>query len=269
MIAITGSQTGFLSSKLLAAIPDSVSIPRPTRKEFFSLTQWLLERRPKCVIHCAGLADVRMCMQYPREAFRVNTVDTITLVEALGGSGIPLIYVATDKVFGNQQWCVTTTPYQPSSPYDISKVAAEMVIEEFAKKNQCIIARFPNFFGPGDPHKERLFPSVVEATKSKQKTFIVRTKSSNVRQYIFIDDVVDILIDLAAFNTRKLKHHFGSPHLKSVHQVIENLCDLFEWHMQIEEQDLAGEASHLSIATDTDISFKSHTTWDQALRSFL
>jgi nucleoside-diphosphate-sugar epimerase len=267
MIAITGSSTGFLSSNLLKTLPDAISIPREVRKEFFSLTSWLLERRPSCVIHCAGLADVRMCMQYPREAFRVNTVDTMALVEALEGSKIPLIYVATDKVFGNQEGCGIFSAYQPISSYDISKVAAEMVVEEFAKTNPCVIARFPNFYGPGDPHKERLLPSVVSAIKRKDKTFTVRTSIHSARQYIFMPDVVKILTALTIYKGSKLKHHFGTPHVKSVFQVICDLSSIFGHFLGIEEQHLDGEANRLSINLDTDLSVQ-FTGWEESLESF-
>jgi nucleoside-diphosphate-sugar epimerase len=270
MIAITGSQTGFLSSNLLKALPDAVSIPRGVRKEFFPLTGWILQRRPTCVIHCAGLADVRMCMQYPREAFRVNTVDTMTLIEALAGSGIPLIYVATDKVFGSQEGCGTFAPYQPISAYDVSKVAAEMIVEEFARTNRCVIARFPNFYGPGDPHKERLFPSVVDAIKRKDATFAVRTSVHSARQYIFMPDVVKILDALTLYVKQggsRFKHHFGTPHVKSVFQVICDLSSVFGHFLGIEEQHLDGEASQLSINLDTDIPVE-FTSWEKSLESF-
>jgi nucleoside-diphosphate-sugar epimerase len=265
-IAVTGSKDGFLSGRILDL--GCKYIPRTVRQNLDALKAWLDEANPKAVIHCAGLADVRKSIAYPGDAYMGNTVDTITLVRALEGTGIRLIYVATDKVFGDQENCSIHTPFKAVSPYDASKIAAEVIVEDFANRNPCVMARFPNFYGPNDPHTERIFPSVVNAIKNKQETFTVRTTADSRRQYIFVDDAVAALMLMTyGIGSEQLKHHFGTPNIKSVREVINDLCRVFDHKMEIVEQNLPGEASKLSIDFNTSISF-TMTGWAQSLEHF-
>jgi nucleoside-diphosphate-sugar epimerase len=209
-------------------------------------------------------------MQMPAEAYQANTIDTIVLLNALSGRGIKLIYVATDKVYGDQEQCTLDTVFKPLNAYDVSKVAAEVVVGEWAGRNPCVLARFPNFFGPGDPHLERLIPGVVRAIEMKQEKFVVRTIPDASRQYIFIEDAVGIIQNLiySAQHSAQGRHHFGSPIVKTVRQVIGDLCDLFDHKMQLLIDNLQGEASKLSLAHCSSLP-QLYTSWESSLDSFL
>jgi nucleoside-diphosphate-sugar epimerase len=264
MVAITGAM-GFLGSHLLASIPHSISIQRDVRTNEKRFNEWLDLHRPETVIHCAGLADVRLSIAHPGMAYESNTVGTITLLNCLEGRNIKLIYIATDKVFGAQERCEFFTPYRPISPYDASKVAAEVIFNDWSKRNIGVLARFPNFYGWDDPHTERLIPSVLKAIASKTTEFSVRTYKDARRQYIFIDDAVALVKRLLEFPNEGSKHHFGPRIIKSVRQVVEDLCREFGASMTLHEERLPGEAPSLSIEHSTPLPV-TFTTWEDSLK---
>ena len=266
MIAITGAN-GFLGRYLLDNMESSVAVPRISRANPIQWERWLDLWTPKIVIHCAGLADVRRSIAEPATAFRSNTIDTLTLLEGLEGKRIMLIYVATDKVFGDQEQCTPVTPYKPLNSYDASKVAAEIAIKDFQKRNHCIIARFPNFYGFGDNHVERLIPSIMLAMCSGDKVFKVRTNPDATRQYIYIEDAVRCIHKILAAPTASGVHHFGTPIVKSVREVLTDLSKIFNYSMEIEAQNLSGEANKLSLAYHTPFKIE-FTDWEKSLDCF-
>lgn len=267
MIAITGSENGFLSSYLFKRLQPAEFISRDTRRNQSWLNEWLDRYNPDCVVHCAGLANVRLCIEDPTMAYQANTIDTITLLNALEGRNIKLIYVATDKVFGDQEHCTLNTGYKPLNSYDASKVGAEIILADWSQRNTCLLARFPNFYGAGDPHIERLVPSVLKAIIEKQRTFSVRTNAEFSRQYIFIEDAVKAIAQLIVADWPSTRHHFGTNIVKTVREVVMDLCELFNHKMDLVEQNLPGEASRLSLAYDTQMMVQ-FTSWQESLKAF-
>src|SRR5579862_4072664 len=125
-IATTGI-AGFLGTHLRTSLEHNGfaidSISRDLRRSPADLQSSLETTRPAAIIHLAGIVDVRYCLAHPLEAFQAHVTETANLLEAarLACPGTPVIYVATDKSFGEQQSCTLKTPYQPSFPYETSK----------------------------------------------------------------------------------------------------------------------------------------------------
>lgn len=264
MIAITGAR-GFLGMNLSLNLPDAVAVPRSARIYATHFNTWLEHHKPETVIHCAGLADVRKSIDCPPLAYQANTIDTITLLNCLEGRGIRLIYIATDKVFGAQERCNFGTPFRPFNAYDASKVAAEIIFNDWQLRNVGILARFPNFYGWSDPHTERLIPSVLQAISEKKTEFTVRTYQNARRQYIFMPDAVAIVKQLLTLEPTSSKHHFAPTIIKTVREVVDDVCEAFGAFMNIAEQRLSGEAPQLSLAHCTPLTVK-FTTWEESLK---
>lgn len=67
--------------------------------------------------------------------------------------------------------------YQPGFPYETSKACEDLLVESFRRTHgmPVCLSRFPNFFGEGDRHLERLVPSICEAS-AKRKELVIRTR---------------------------------------------------------------------------------------------
>ena len=75
------------------------------------------------------------------------------------------IYISTPEIFGSsgkiKEDC---NIYKPSTPYAASKLCFELLLRNYAKNFNApiIIARFSNFFGPGQPIY-RLIPKLIKS----------------------------------------------------------------------------------------------------------
>jgi dTDP-4-dehydrorhamnose reductase len=151
-----------------------------------SLTRAVNEVRPDVVLHCAALADHRVCEQDPDLAHRLNADASGALAGAAASVGSRFIYVSTDAVFdGDRGWYAEDEQVSPTSAYGRSKAAGEQAV--VAAHPSAVIAR-TNFFG-WSPSSDR---SILE--------FFTRELSSGRRvpgyvNYVvtslFVEDVID------------------------------------------------------------------------------
>jgi nucleoside-diphosphate-sugar epimerase len=235
------------------------------------------QTQPVAVIHTAGMTDVRLCLANPAEALEVNVLQTARLLDAIrlrnnDGASIPLIYVATDKSFGDQTNCGLETAFKPQFPYDVSKACEDMTVESYRKTYGLLVStlRFPNFYGPDDTNDSRLLPSLFKAAIS-QSEFIVRTKlQGSTRQYIYVRDAAEIIVhtmrkQLAGLDILPVSH-FGPSVIKSVGDVISDFNSMSGIELSVRELNQSSETNHLSLRDQNAMGF-SYTDWLIGLKS--
>jgi nucleoside-diphosphate-sugar epimerase len=275
VIAATGI-SGFLGSHVQAALEANdcavEHISRDVRRSADDLTQFLVTRKPAAIIHLAGIVDVRRCREHPVEAFQAHVMETAHLLEAIRihAPETPFLYIATDKSFGEQEECGLDTAYQAGFPYETSKACEDFLVESYRKTygiRVCML-RFPNFFGEGDRHLERLVPSICEAS-ARQKELVIRTcLDGTTRQYIYVRDAAEIVarctVALIAGEPVWPVNHFGPPHIKTVGDVIRDMEAVTGRRLDVRVMNLPGEVSRLSIR-DENFLRCSYTDWLPAL----
>lgn len=248
------------------------NIPRDLRRSPEAFRQFLATHQPAAIIHLAGIVDVRRCREHPLEAFQSHVMETANVLEAvrLAAPETPFIYIATDKSFGEQESCGLETSYQAGFPYETSKACEDFLVESYRKTyglRTCLL-RFPNFFGEGDRHLERLVPSICAAC-AKQKELVIRTRlDGTTRQYIYVRDAADIVARcaLASIAGEALwpSNHFGPPHVKTVGEVIRDVEAVTGRRLDVKVLNLPGEVSRLSLRDENFLDFK-YTEWLPAL----
>jgi nucleoside-diphosphate-sugar epimerase len=275
VIAATGI-AGFLGTHVRAALEENQfiieCISRDLRRSLPDLRQFLATHQPAAIIHLAGIVDVRRCREHPLEAFQSHVMETANMLEAIriAAPETPFIYIATDKSFGEQESCGLTTPYQPGFPYESSKACEDLLVESYRKTygiRACLL-RFPNFFGEGDRHLERLVPSICEAS-AKQKELVIRTcLDGSTRQYIYVRDAARIVArcTLASIANEPVwpANHFGPPHVKTVGDVIRDVETVTGRRLNVKALNLPGEVSRLSISNENFLNYQ-YTDWLPAL----
>ena len=274
-IAATGI-SGFLGSHVKAVLEEGQftidSIPLDLRRSPADLQQFLTARKPAAIIHLAGIVDVRRCREHPLEAFQSHVMDTANLLEAIrvAAPEIPFIYIATDKSFGEQESCSLATPFQAGFPYETSKACEDFLVESYRKTygmRVCLL-RFPNFFGEGDRHLERLVPTICEAS-AKQKELVIRTcLDGTTRQYIYVRDAAEIVArcTVASIAGEPVwpANHFGPPHVKTVGDVIRDVEAVTGRPLNVKVLNLPGEVSRLSLRDENCLNY-TYTDWIHAL----
>jgi len=92
---------------------------------------WTLLQEIDCVYHMAARVSVQESILYPREYNAVNVGGTVSLMEAMRDVGVRRVILASSgAIYGNQetQPLVENLIPSPSSPYAVSKLAAEYYI---------------------------------------------------------------------------------------------------------------------------------------------
>lgn len=112
---------------------------------------------PDAVLHLAAQSHVGESLADPATTLQVNVVGTANLLKALTDQGFTgrMLYVSSADVYGivpeDRLPVAETHPPAPLSPYGASKVAAEVLCQQWARTHglQVMIARPFNHTGPG------------------------------------------------------------------------------------------------------------------------
>ena len=174
----------------------------------------------------------------PYLTFESNIKGTYALLDAIreGATDIDSIVVAsTDKAYGS--YPMSAMPYKedypliPQYPYDVSKACADMIARSYASdvyNLPIVITRFCNIYGPGQMNFSALMPDAIRSALGCS-TFIPRGSGDQVRDYIYVEDVVDLYLQIAkasSLNPEKYRgqvFNAGTNSFISVAEIIDTI----------------------------------------------
>jgi dTDP-glucose 4,6-dehydratase len=112
-----------------------------------------IESAPEYVVNFAAANVVAPSWEYPEAYMRVNVEMQIPIWDALRKQPIrKYVHVSTPEVYGNTRTRVyEDAPYNPSTPYAVSRVAAELMLKCYHKRYgfPVVFTRACNVYGPG------------------------------------------------------------------------------------------------------------------------
>ncbi len=162
---------------------------------------WTLLQEVDVVYHLAARVSVPESILYPRDYNQVNVGGTVALMEAMRDVGVRRVVLASSgAVYGNlpdQPFSEETTP-KPSSPYAVSKLAAEYYVKTIGGLwgIETVSLRVFNAYGPGQ-HLPASHPPVVPyflRQAQRNGTLVVQGDGAQTRDYIYVDDVVASMV---------------------------------------------------------------------------
>lgn len=165
-----------------------------------ALSELLSEKRKKtAVFHMAGIAHAGECEKDPVKAFESHVLLTFQVLEFCRQNKIEkFIFPSTGLVYGDdkRQSVTEETSPSPQNIYAALKLSAEAIIRGHSKsfKITCFIARLGNVYGLGS-NQDTVVSTVVKKIKNG-KSIVVRDLTP-IRDFIYIDDVIEGLIRLA------------------------------------------------------------------------
>lgn len=138
---------------LEVAVPASDFDVRSTR----SVAETISAARPDWILHLAAQSSVADSLKQPVETYLVNTIGTANVVSSALDSGFAgrMLFVSSADVYGAVNLSALpiaeSQPAAPRNPYAASKLAAEIVCLEAARRSglDVVIARPFNHIGPG------------------------------------------------------------------------------------------------------------------------
>jgi UDP-glucose 4-epimerase len=157
--------------------------------------------RPDVVVHLAAQPAISTSWRNPLSDARVNIIGTL---QALNIAKIldvkKFVFASTSAVYREKETVMfEDDPTGPSSPYGISKLAAEGYVRLFPRH---AILRFGNVYGPRQVPlgENQVIPRMIRHFEKGDK-FFIHGDGEQVRDFVFVRDVARAIE--AALNTEK------------------------------------------------------------------
>ncbi|MDC1005760.1 GDP-mannose 4,6-dehydratase [Opitutales bacterium] len=221
-------------------------------KNLSEVSSVLGDYRPDYIVNFAAQGMVAQSWEHPGDWFQTNTVATIKLHDELRKFDWlrKYIHISTPEVYGSCEGHVLESqPFNPSTPYAVSRAAADMSLLSFIKSYNfpVVFTRAANVYGE---HQQlyRIIPRAILFFLTN-KTLKLHGGGTSIRSFIHIDDVCKGT-ELAAIRGKTGDvYHFATTQNISIRSLVkliaqELLVD-FESNVEIIGERLGKDAAYL------------------------
>lgn len=212
--------------------------------------------RPNYIVNFAAQSMVAESWQNPHHWFRTNTLATIQLHDELRKRNFlkKYIHISTPEVYGSCAGLVKeNTNYNPSTPYAVSRAAADMSLMSFYKTYDfpVVFTRAANVYGPGQ-QLYRIVPRTILFFLTKRKLQL-HGGGHSTRSFIHIRDVADGTIRVARKADLGEIYHFSTKQNISIRDLVEMIANQlnvsFEDNVEVVNERLGKDAAYLLDST--------------------
>ena len=193
----------------------------------------ILPRNCKIILHLAGQSSGEISFDNPILDLKKNTLSTINLINyGVSNKSERIVYASSMSVYGNynKKKLKENFMLKPLSCYGAGKLASENYLEIYKKKISYVSLRMFNVYGPGQ-NLENLRQGMVSiylAQAIKNAEINVRGSLNRVRDFIYIDDVVNIWFKASSLtNILNQKFNVGTSKSIKVRELINLLIKKF------------------------------------------
>jgi len=189
MNIVTGYM-GFIASHICDRISDIFAVEQNDCFEFLqNFKDW---SKVKFIYHLGAISDTT-CTDVAK-IYKYNIDFSLQLFEKAIEYQIPIRYASSASVYGN-----TYGSINPLNHYAMSKASIDLWVEENMNRFKHIQGlRFFNVYGDGEEHKGNQASPVSKfrkEIKERGTISIFEDSESYYRDFICVEDVVDIMID--------------------------------------------------------------------------
>ncbi len=228
------------------------------------------------VFHQAAQAGVRASWGSSFSIYTDNNIfATQRLLEALKGSESlkRIVYASSSSVYGSAETLPTpeTTLPKPVSPYGVSKLAAEHLMELYRTEFgvPSVSLRYFTVYGPRQ-RPDMAFHRIIRAALSGEP-FTLFGDGEQSRDFTFIDDIVEANISAMNANGPSFVFNLGGGNRITMNKVIPMIENIVGRKLKLNRQERAkGDASHTGAETTrarTELAFVPKVTLEQGLEA--
>jgi len=160
------------------------------------LTRVLVQYEIEQVYHFAAQAIVKKALKDPINTYEINVMGTLNLLEACRQAEVDKVLIqSTDKVYGEKLAANPEDPPIAGGIYETSKACADLIAQSYMKTYEMniVIPRSCNVYGYD--LSPRIIPNTIRQCLRHQDPIIFKGEKT-MRQYIYVEDLVDALIHL-------------------------------------------------------------------------
>lgn len=198
-----------------------------------SIMELINDNKPDYVVNFSAQSMVAQSWDNPGDWFKTNTLSTILFHDKLRKCTFlkKYVHISTPEVYGSCSGIITEdAPYNPSTPYAVSRAAADMSLKTFhAVYNFPVTStRAANVFGLGQ-QLYRIIPRTVLFILLGKKIHL-HGGGHSVRSFIHIRDVSRGTLLAARIPKTGQIYHFSTTRHISIRELVEYICKRMDVH---------------------------------------
>jgi dTDP-glucose 4,6-dehydratase len=184
----------------LSDVRESITLLTADIVNYTSMANALRSTNPDVVFHLAALTPVRYSFEHPFQYEQINYLATMNICHAF--LELPdfkkrfLLAASTAEVYGPDVKTPTTedSPLNPSSPYAVSKAAADMYLRMASRVYDlnCVVMRPTNTYGR-KYETGFIIEYLITSMLKGERPYVGAPDS--VRDYIYVDDHVRAYVE--------------------------------------------------------------------------
>ena len=201
------------------------------------------------VIHLAAMAGVRPSISSPSLYTRVNIIGTRIILDAMVKSNVErLIFASSSSVYGNNKkipFFEGDSVDRPISPYAATKKMGELLCHAYHHIYELNISllRFFTVYGPRQRPEMAIHQFIRNTLKGEP--IIVYGNGSTARDYTYIDDIIDGIIQSIESDDRYMIYNLGNSEPIKLSNLISIITETTSTDPIIEYQEIPrGDVLH-------------------------
>jgi nucleoside-diphosphate-sugar epimerase len=178
-----------------------------------NLIDILKEINPDIIFNLAAESQVLRSADNPLNTYQSNIFGSLNLFDSIRKLEInpKIVHASTDKVYGISE----NLPYREDHKlysnftYDISKISADLIAQNYKEIYGLDITLF-------------------RSCNIQKKAPIFRSNGKYLREYIYVEDLIEYIIMLTSNKSEEYIFNLGSGDVLSVSEVYENISSYFD-----------------------------------------
>lgn len=230
--------------------------------------------KPRYIVNFAAQSMVAESWLSPSDWFMTNTVSTIKFHDALRKCDFikRYVHVSTPEVYGSCTGFVREDhPFNPSTPYAVSRAAADMSLRTFHQAYQfpVVTTRAANVYGPGQ-QLYRIIPRTILFIMLNRKIQL-HGGGVSTRSFVHMEDVSEATWRIATNGVNGDTYHISTTETISIRELVEKICRKmqvpFNQHVEVVGERLGKDAAYLleSMKLRKELNWEDKISLDQGL----
>jgi dTDP-glucose 4,6-dehydratase len=183
------------------------------------------------IVNFAAANVVAPSWDYPHGYMEINLDAAIRIADCHKLGSLPLlkryVHISTPEVYGNAgvSPIKEDTPFAPSTPYAVSRAAAEWMLQAYRKAFgfPVVFTRACNVYGPCQ-QLYRLIPKVMASIKHGIR-FPLEGGGASYRQFIHVHDLCDAYWRVMLYGQIGEAYHVGSHITMRIETLVRMICN--------------------------------------------
>lgn len=209
------------------------------------------QEKTRVVVNFSAQSMVGESWESPDDWMQTNVVAVARLAQRLRHLDFleRYVHITTPEVYGSTDgWIDEGTPFNPSTPYAVSRAAGDMIFNVYKETFQLPVVgtRAANVYGPGQP-LYRIIARTIFCLLTDQ-TLHLHGGGVSMRSFIHMDDVSRATWQIAQKAPVGETYHISGDHMISIRSLVVRLCEMlrvsFEKNVVVVEERLGKDSTY-------------------------